>query len=132
MKLFPKIKICSVGVKYSDPDTFSAGGFTPIDSTITIDIPCIKENYENWRRQIIVVLSHEFSHFLYNLFHPYPCHWDNIDFVELFKDELRAYKIQLFLESLLFLDHDWDSPEEGAVSSVSSMVYQFKKYYNES
>ena len=67
--------------------------------------------------------------FLYNLFKPYPCGWNNIDFISLFKDELVAYRMQKITETLLFLKHDCNDIDKSAVISTAAMVHQFKKYY---
>lgn len=131
LKLFPKTKICNISECYSTENSFTAASLTHSTNTIEIYLADIKENYKQWRRRVVVAWIHEFSHFLYNLFYPYSCEWDDIDFIELFKDELIAYRIQKIVETLLFLKHDQPDVYKAAVLSVAAMVRQFKQYYGE-
>ena len=125
MELFPKTVSCNTYGIYGqyDADNYS----------IELNIPEIKKDFpKTWRRQVIETWFHELSHAIYYKLWPYSLKTKSIDFLSLYKDELVAHTVSRFIETVLLLDHQFESVEEGATASLSYVIGEVKKYYNES
>ncbi len=113
--MFPKTVIAKKD-KYSEE---TMADYNSITKTIRIFKKSLKDFYPSeWRRRVIAFWFHEFTHHLQNI--------NTTDLIELYLCEIQAYKVQFFIENILLLSPSWESPEEGAVSSIAGIVHEAK------
>src|SRR6266704_862929 len=106
--MWPKTVICKRD-KYSEE---IMADYSSRTKTIRIFKKSVKNYYPlDWRRRIVAFWFHEFTHFLQGV--------DTRNLVQLYLEEIQAYKVQFFIENVLMIDHFVDSPEDGAIGSIA-------------
>lgn len=87
---------------------------------IRLNVKTAKRVYpRQWKRKLMVWFAHEFTHYLQS-------EWSNT--YELYLQELKCYKVQIFFEKLLRISLSHESPENGAISSITHIISQFKAH----
>jgi hypothetical protein len=100
-------------------------------NTIELNTVEIKNDHPKaWRRIATETWLHECSHAVFFKIKPYSLRFENIDLIAMFKDELIAQTISWIAEIVLFLPHQFDSIDEGAVTSLSCVIREIKQRNN--